>query len=48
MEALILPWHRSNVAQQLVEKGFATVIRHKRDDEDRSVELDSLIAAEQA
>jgi staphylococcal nuclease domain-containing protein 1 len=38
----------NNVSQQLVEKGLATVLRHKRDDEDRSAELDALIAAEQS
>jgi hypothetical protein len=39
---------RSNIAEQLIEKGLATVLRHKRDDEDRSAELDKLIVAEQA
>jgi staphylococcal nuclease domain-containing protein 1 len=38
--------HR-NIAEQLVEKGLASVVRHRRDDEDRSVDLDKLIAAEQ-
>ncbi|KAI5123940.1 hypothetical protein M0805_006355 [Coniferiporia weirii] len=38
----------ANVAEQLIEKGFATALRHKRDDEDRSVEYDKLMAAEQA
>jgi staphylococcal nuclease domain-containing protein 1 len=37
----------SNVSEQLIEKGLATVLRHKRDDEDRSAELDKLIVAEQ-
>ncbi|RSH91298.1 hypothetical protein EHS25_009597 [Saitozyma podzolica] len=37
----------TNVAEQLIEKGLATVLRHKRDDEDRSAELDKLIVAEQ-
>lgn len=36
-----------NVAEQLVEKGLATVLRHRRDDEDRSPELDKLVVAEQ-
>ena len=36
-----------NVAEQLVEKGLASVVRHKRDDEDRSPDYDKLIAAEQ-
>jgi staphylococcal nuclease domain-containing protein 1 len=38
----------SNIAEQLIEKGLATVLRHKRDDEERSLELDKLIVAEQA
>ncbi|GLB37511.1 putative tudor domain containing protein [Lyophyllum shimeji] len=37
----------ANVAQQLIEKGLASIVRHKRDDEDRSSEYDKLIAAEQ-
>ncbi|WVF72237.1 hypothetical protein IAT40_007049 [Kwoniella sp. CBS 6097] len=37
----------NNIAEQLIEKGLATVLRHKRDDEDRSLELDKLIVAEQ-
>ncbi|WVR05260.1 hypothetical protein IAU60_002272 [Kwoniella sp. DSM 27419] len=37
----------SNIAEQLIEKGLATVLRHKRDDEERSLELDKLIVAEQ-
>lgn len=39
--------HR-NIAEQLIEKGLATAVRHKRDDEDRSPEYDKLMAAEQA
>lgn len=37
----------TNVAEQLIEKGLATFLRHRRDDEERSAELDKLIAAEQ-
>jgi staphylococcal nuclease domain-containing protein 1 len=37
----------SNVAEQLIEKGLASVIRHKRDDEDRSSDFDKLMVAEQ-
>ena len=37
----------SNVAEQLIEKGFASVVRHRRDDEDRSPDYDKLMAAEQ-
>ncbi|KAG6845898.1 hypothetical protein H0H87_000704 [Tephrocybe sp. NHM501043] len=38
----------ANVAEQLIEKGLASIVRHKRDDEDRSSEYDKLIAAEQS
>lgn len=38
---------KNNIATQLIEKGLATVLRHKRDDEDRSAEIDQLIVAEQ-
>lgn len=37
-----------NIAEQLIEKGLAFVVRHKRDDEDRSPDYDKLMAAEQA
>ena len=37
-----------NVAEQLIDKGLASVVRHKRDDEDRSPDFDKLLAAEQA
>lgn len=37
----------SNIAEQLIDKGLANVLRHRRDDEDRSAELDKLIVAEQ-
>lgn len=40
--------HNANVAEQLIEKGLAGVVRHKRDDEDRSLDYDKLMAAEQA
>lgn len=39
---------KSNIAEQLIEKGLASVVRHKRDDEDRSSDYDKLMAAEQA
>ena len=42
------PLAARNIAEQLIEKGFATAVRHKRDDEDRSPEYDKLMAAEQA
>ncbi|KAJ7076400.1 hypothetical protein B0H15DRAFT_925222 [Mycena belliarum] len=38
----------ANVAEQLIEKGLAGVVRHKRDDEDRASDYDKLMAAEQA
>ncbi|KAI0029095.1 hypothetical protein K488DRAFT_80365 [Vararia minispora EC-137] len=38
---------QSNIAEQLIEKGLAAVVRHKRDDEDRSPDYDKLMAAEQ-
>jgi hypothetical protein len=41
-------FHSSNVAEQLVEKGLASVVRHRRDDEDRSPDYDKLMAAEQS
>lgn len=37
-----------NIAEQLIEKGLATALRHKRDDEDRASDYDKLMAAEQA
>ncbi|KAK6504354.1 hypothetical protein TWF506_002555 [Arthrobotrys conoides] len=36
-----------NVALSLIENGLATVIRHRRDDEDRSPIWDALLAAEE-
>lgn len=38
----------SNIAEQLIEKGLATALRHKRDDENRSPDYDKLTTAEQA
>ncbi|KAL1745690.1 hypothetical protein HDZ31DRAFT_62896 [Schizophyllum fasciatum] len=38
----------ANIAEQLIEKGLATALRHKRDDEDRSPDYDKLMAAEAA
>ncbi|KAF8967855.1 hypothetical protein BDZ97DRAFT_1801575 [Flammula alnicola] len=40
--------HGANIAEQLIEKGLASIVRHKRDDEDRSPDYDKLMAAEQA
>jgi staphylococcal nuclease domain-containing protein 1 len=46
-------WHipadhamRSNVALALVERGLVNVIRHRRDDEDKSSDIDRLMQAE--
>ncbi|KAG8965856.1 hypothetical protein FRC03_012884 [Tulasnella sp. 419] len=39
---------QANVAEQLIEKGLATAVRHKRDDENRSPDYDKLMAAEQS
>lgn len=36
-----------NIAEQLIDKGLATAVRHRRDDEDRSSDYDKLMAAEQ-
>jgi len=36
----------SNIAEQLIDRGLASVVRHRRDDEDRSPDYDKLIAAE--
>ncbi|KAL6718827.1 hypothetical protein ACLMJK_003061 [Lecanora helva] len=38
--------NNKNIAVQLVEAGYASVIRHKRDDDDRSPYYDELLAAE--
>jgi staphylococcal nuclease domain-containing protein 1 len=37
-----------NAALMLVEAGYASVIRHRRDDEDRSSDYDALLLAEEA
>ncbi|KAG8932888.1 hypothetical protein FRC02_000398 [Tulasnella sp. 418] len=34
---------QANVAEQLIEKGLATAVRHKRDDENRSPDYDKLL-----
>lgn len=38
----------ANVGELLIGKGFASVVRHRRDDEDRSPFFDDLLAAEAA
>lgn len=37
-----------NIAEQLIEKGLASIVHHRRDDEDRSPDYDKFMAAEQA
>ena len=37
-----------NIALSLVEAGYASVIRHRRDDDDRSPEYDALLLAEES
>lgn len=37
---------RSNVAETLVSKGLATVIRYRQDDDQRSSHYDELLSAE--
>jgi len=37
-----------DIAEQLIEKGLASVVRHERDDEDRSPDFDKPVVAEQA
>ena len=37
-----------NIALNLVEAGYASVVRHRRDDQDRSPEYDALLLAEEA
>ena len=39
--------NQKNVALGLVEAGYASVIRHRRDDDDRSPHYDALLAAEE-
>lgn len=39
--------NNKNIALMLVEAGYASVIRHRRDDPDRSPDYDSLLAAEE-
>jgi staphylococcal nuclease domain-containing protein 1 len=45
-EVATVTQNNKNVALGLVEAGYASVIRHRRDDEDRSPEYDALLAAE--
>lgn len=47
-EVATITLNGKNVALQLVEAGFASVIRHRRDDTDRSPDYDQLLLAEEA
>lgn len=47
LPVLIKTYYIRNIAEQLIEKGLASVVRHRRDDEDRSADFDKLITAEQ-
>jgi staphylococcal nuclease domain-containing protein 1 len=38
----------SNIGEQLIEKGLATALRHRKDDENRSPDYDKFIIAEKA
>ncbi|KAJ8783027.1 hypothetical protein J1605_009635 [Eschrichtius robustus] len=40
------PWFQRNIAEALVSKGLATVIRYRQDDDQRSSHYDELLAAE--
>jgi len=46
-EVATITQNNKNVALMLVEAGYAAVIRHRRDDADRSPEYDALLAAEE-
>jgi staphylococcal nuclease domain-containing protein 1 len=46
-DSLLMSFSRSsNIAVQLVERGLASVIRHRKDDENRSQAYDQLMIAE--
>ena len=47
-EVATVTHNEKNVALQLVEAGYASVIRHRRDDDDRSPDYDALLLAEEA
>lgn len=47
-EAATITFNDKNVALLLVQEGWCSVIRHKRDDTDRSPDYDELLAAQEA
>ncbi|KAI9884064.1 MAG: sedoheptulose-7-phosphate:D-glyceraldehyde-3- phosphate transaldolase [Watsoniomyces obsoletus] len=47
-EMATVTFQNKNVALMMVENGWASVIRHRRDDDDRSPIYDELLAAEEA
>lgn len=36
----------ANISESMVARGLATVVRHRKDDEDRSAAYDALLVAE--
>ena len=46
-EVATVVYGNANVALSLVETGYASVIRHRHDDDDRSPDYDALLAAEE-
>lgn len=46
-EVATITLHGQNVALMIVEAGYASVIRHRRDDDDRSSDYDALLLAEE-
>lgn len=47
MKKLTSYYSNRNIALLLVENGLASVVRHRKDDEDRSPIYDELLAAEE-
>lgn len=47
-EVATITLNGKNIALSLVEAGYASVIRHRRDDDDRSPDYDALLLAEEA
>lgn len=47
-EVATITLNEKNVALQVIEAGYASVIRHRKDDDDRSPDYDALLLAEEA
>lgn len=45
-ECATVTFNDTNIAESMISKGLATVIRHKKDDDDRSSQYDLLLVAE--